>query len=433
MSHQKDHPGLFSIILIGLIGNVMEWYDFAVYGYFAGVLGKLFFPSTDPGLSLIASFGAFAAGFLMRPLGGLLFGRIGDALGRQAAMTLSVLAMAIPTVLMACLPTYDQIGIFAPLALVLLRIIQGLSVGGEYTSSLVYLAENSPENRRAFTAIWGSWGAVFGMVLGSGVGLLTATLLGNEILEAWGWRIPFAIGGAVALAGFMIRRRMPEEIPREPEKAPVMTILKNYRSHISRIALINLGSGVAYYTVFVYAVTYIRNIDHFSETVALELNTASMLVLLVALPLAAWLSDRFGRIRMVTVSVTALLLMAFPLFSMIHNSDLDQVLIAEISFAFLVAMSTGGMVALNVELMPNDVRCTGLAVAYNLAHGIFGGTTPLIAAWLLKTSGNPIAPAYWLVGALAISAATLLFWIREDHIHPVIELKSRAASRRSRS
>jgi len=136
--------GLIEIILVGLIGNVMEWYDFAVYGYFAGILGKLFFPSSDPGLSLIASFGAFAAGFLMRPLGGILFGRIGDSLGRQTAMSLSVLAMAIPTVLMALLPTYDHIGILAPIALVTLRIIQGLSVGGEYTSSLIYLAENGP-------------------------------------------------------------------------------------------------------------------------------------------------------------------------------------------------------------------------------------------------------------------------------------------------
>lgn len=416
----KKHPGLFTIILIGLIGNVMEWYDFAVYGYFAGVIGKLFFPSSDPAVSLIASFGAFAAGFLVRPLGGLLFGRIGDRIGRPTAMTLSVLAMAIPTVLMAFLPSYQQIGIFAPLILILLRIIQGLSVGGEYTSSIVYLAENGPENRRAFTAIWGSWGAVFGMLLGSGVGLATATFLGNQALEDWGWRVPFAIGGVVAFIGILLRRGMPEEIPKVDAKMPILEVLKNFKGHISRIALINLGSGVAYYTVFVYAVTYIRNIDHFTESVVLELNTISMFVLLLALPLAAWLSDRMSRIRMVTTSILLLLFLAYPLFSMIHTESTNQVLIAEIAFALLVAMSTGGMVALNVELIPKEVRCTGLALAYNIAHGVFGGTTPFVAAWLLKSSGNPIAPAYWLVGALAISASTLLFWIRDHHIHPVL-------------
>jgi MHS family proline/betaine transporter-like MFS transporter len=414
-----DKRSLFSIILVGLIGNVMEWYDFAVYGYFAGILGQQFFPASDPSVSLIASFGAFAAGFLMRPLGGLLFGRIGDALGRQAAMSLSVLAMAVPTVLMAFVPTYAQIGIAAPILLVLLRIIQGLSVGGEYTSSLIYLAENGPSHRKAFTAIWGSWGAVLGMLLGSAIGLATASLLGTEALEQWGWRIPFAVGGIVALVGWWIRRRLPADVPNAPSKSPIREVLTNYRPHMLRIVLVNIGFGVAYYTVFVYAVTYIRNIDHFTETVALELNTLSMGVLLVALPLAAWVADRFGHRRMVTYSFILLVALAIPLFSAIHSNLPEQVLIAEMIFAVLVAFTSGGMVALNVQLLPDSIRCTGLALAYNVAHGLFGGTTPLVAAWLLKTSDNPIAPAYWLLGALVLSTLTMVFWIRERHLHPL--------------
>lgn len=419
MSPATDKRSLFSIILVGLIGNVMEWYDFAVYGYFAGILGQQFFPASDPSVSLIASFGAFAAGFLMRPLGGLLFGRIGDALGRQAAMSLSVLAMAVPTVLMAFVPTYAQIGIAAPILLVLLRIIQGLSVGGEYTSSLIYLAENGPSHRKAFTAIWGSWGAVLGMLLGSAIGLATASLLGTEALEQWGWRIPFAVGGIVALVGWWIRRRLPADVPKAPSKSPIREVLTNYRPHMLRIVLVNIGFGVAYYTVFVYAVTYIRNIDHFTETVALELNTLSMGVLLVALPLAAWVADRFGHRRMVTYSFILLVALAIPLFSAIHSNLPEQVLIAEMIFAVLVAFTSGGMVALNVQLLPDSIRCTGLALAYNVAHGLFGGTTPLVAAWLLKTSDNPIAPAYWLLGALVLSTLTMVFWIRERHLHPL--------------
>jgi len=416
---KQNERGLFEIILVGLIGNVMEWYDFAVYGYFAAILGKLFFPSSDPGLSLIASFGAFAAGFLMRPLGGILFGRIGDSLGRQAAMSLSVLAMAIPTVLMALLPTYDRIGIVAPITLVTLRIIQGLSVGGEYTSSLIYLAENGPSHRKAFTAIWGSWGAVFGMLLGSGVGLATASFLATEALELWGWRIPFAMGGLVALTGWWIRRGLPAELPATGKKNPVRQVIRHYRSHIARVALINIGFGVAYYTVFVYAVTYVRNIDQFSESVALELNTLSMLILLLALPVAAWLSDKIGRRKLVTLSMSLLVLGTLPLFGLIHSSLETPVFVAEIIFALLVAMTSGGMVALNVELIPREVRCTGIALAYNLAHGIFGGTTPLVAAWLLRTTGDPVAPAYWLLGTLTISTGTLLFWVRDHHIHPI--------------
>lgn len=419
MTPSTQNKSLFSIILVGLIGNVMEWYDFAVYGYFAGILGQHFFPATDPAVSLIASFGAFAAGFLMRPLGGILFGRIGDALGRQAAMSLSVLAMAVPTVLMALLPTYGQIGIAAPILLVLLRITQGLSVGGEYTSSLIYLAENGPSHRKAFTAIWGNWGAVLGMLLGSAVGLATATWLGNEMLEQWGWRIPFAIGGMVALVGWWIRRKLPADVPASPPQNPVREILTRYRPHLLRIILVNIGFGVAYYTVFVYAVTYIRNIDHFSEAVALELNTLSMGVLLIALPLAAWMADQIGHRRMVSYSLILLVALAIPLFSAIHSNVPEQVLIAEMIFAVLVAFTSGGMVALNVQLLPDSIRCTGLALAYNIAHGLFGGTTPLIAAWLLKTSDNPIAPAYWLMVALGLSTLTVVLWIRDRHLHPL--------------
>lgn len=404
---------------MGLVGNVVEWYDFALYGYFAVIIGKLFFPSSDPSLSLLASFGAFASGFLMRPIGGLVFGRIGDSVGRNAAMSLSVLAMAIPTVLMSLLPTYADIGMGAPIALITLRIIQGLSVGGEYTSSLIFLAENAPSNRRAFTAIWGSWGGVLGMLLGSGIGLVTARILPADSLELWGWRIPFAIGGILAVIGWWVRKKLPS-VPHEVAiSSPIIEIMKNYRSHLARVVLINIGCGVSFYTVFVYAVTYIRNIDHFSDAVTRELNTLSLLVFLVVLPVTAWLSDLYSRRIVLTVSMSVLLFAALPLFQMIHTDTASAVFIGEFLFAILVAMASGGIVALNVELFPTQIRCTGLALAYNISNGIFGGTTPLVAAWLLRETANPIAPVYWLVGALTISTVTLLLWIRDHHLHPI--------------
>lgn len=412
--------GHFGLILMGLIGNVMEWYDFAVYGYFAGVLGKLFFPQEDPGASLIASFGAFAAGFLMRPLGGLVFGRIGDRLGRERAMSLSVLAMAVPTVLMALLPTYADIGLAAPIILVGLRIVQGLSVGGEYTSSLIYLAENAPPHRRAFTAIWGSWGAVLGMLLGSGVGLMTARLLEAPALESWGWRIPFAVGGVVATVGYLLRRHLPKDPPRHPEQMALAAVIRTHGRAMARVILINIGYGVAYYTVFVYAVTYIRSIDHLPEAVALEINTLSMLTLLLILPLAALFADVLGHLKLAKISLPLLCLLAYPLFLGIHSEDTTRILLAEIGFAVLVALTSGGMVVLNVALLPDEVRCTGLALAYNLAHGVFGGTTPLVAAWLLRETDNPLTPAMWLSGALVVSSLTLLLLVRKHHLQPFL-------------
>ncbi len=408
-------PTLARIILVGLIGNVMEWYDFAVYGYFATVIGHLFFPATDPAVSLIASFGAFAAGFLMRPIGGLVFGRIGDKVGRQRAMLLSVMAMAIPTVLMSLLPTYETAGIAAPVALVCLRIIQGLSVGGEFTSSLIFLAEQAPPGRRSLTAIWGNWGAVLGILLGSGIGWLVTVWLTEAQIQAWGWRLPFAVGGLVALVGWSIRHGLHVDLPPMRSESPVKEIFTRYRGQVLRVALLNVGTGVAFYTVFIYAVSYIRNIDRLPESLALELNTISMAALLVLLPLVAWLSDRFGSRVILILAQVLLASLAYPLFQLIHSAQPVLILMAELSFAVLVAMGTGGILVLNASLIPAPVRCTGLGFAYNIAMGLFGGTTPLIAAWLINATGNPVAPAYWLLTAALVSLLTLVFAVPKCH------------------
>lgn len=414
-SHTRPQPSLARIILVGLMGNVMEWYDFAVYGYFAMVIGDQFFPATDPAVSLIASFGAFAAGFLMRPIGGLVFGRIGDLVGRQRAMLVSVMAMAVPTVLMSLLPTYGTVGIAAPLVLVGLRIIQGLSVGGEFTSSLIFLAEHAPSGRRSLTAIWGNWGAVLGILLGSGVGLWVTEWLTEAQVQAWGWRVPFALGGLLALVAWLVRRGLHVDLPPIRSESPVRDVFTRYRGAILRVALLNVGTGVAFYTVFIYAVSYIRNIDHLTESVALELNTISMSTLLLLLPVVAWMSDRWGSRGILTLANTLLVLLSYPLFQLIHSSDPDLILMGELGFAVLVALGTGGILVLNASLIPAPVRCTGLGFAYNASMGLFGGTTPLIAAWLIKVTDNPLAPAYWLLTAAIVSLLTLLLWVPKGH------------------
>ena len=418
MSNQSN-SSFSKIILIGLIGNVMEWYDFAVYGYFATVIGTLFFPVADPAVSLIASFGAFAAGFIVRPLGGLVFGRIGDRIGRSKAMTLSVLAMAIPTVLMACMPTYADVGIFAPIGLVLLRIIQGLSVGGEFTSSLIFLTENAAPNRRAFTAVWGTWGATVGILLGSMIGLIVSSLLSDEAITAWGWRLPFILGGIVALAGWWIRRGTHMDLPPIASKIPVKDLFSHHKKNVLRVVLLNVGSAIAFYTAFVYAVTYIRNIDKLPEGLALEVNSIAMVVMLFILPLSAWISDHIGRRKILIIATAAMFVTSIPVFMLIHSNDLTHILLGEIIFAILVGFINGAIGAYNVELMPSAVRCTGLAFSYNIAMGLFGGTTPLIAAMLINNSGNLLAPAFWMAGGAFISLSVLIFWAEETHLLPI--------------
>lgn len=402
------------IILAGLVGNIMEWFDFAVYGYFASIIGIHFFPSANPSVSLIAAFGAFAVGFLVRPLGGLVFGRIGDLVGRKRAMVLSVIAMAVPTVLIGLMPTYQTIGIAAPILIVLLRIIQGLSVGGEYTSSLIYLAESAKPGHRARTAFWGMWGATAGILLGSTIGAMITGWLSEEQLMSWGWRVPFLFGSVVAITGYLIRRNLHATIPVGSSKTPVKDTFGRYRWNVLKVALLNIGFGVSFYTAFVYAVTYIKNIDKLSESVALDLNTTSMVILLVLIPLSSWLSDRFGRKPLMISGLVILTFGAVPLFHLLHSTDTLTIFMAELGFVFAIALFAGGLVVANVELIPNAVRCTGLAFAYNASIGFFGGTTPMISTWLISSTGNPIAPAYWVAGSAAVSLLTVIFLIPES-------------------
>lgn len=407
------------VILAGLVGNVMEWYDFAVYGYFAAILAPQFFPSSSPAVSLIAAFGAFAAGFLVRPLGGLVFGRIGDMLGRQKALLLSVMAMAVPTVLIGCLPNYSHIGIAAPILVVALRIVQGLSVGGEYTLSLVFLAEHAPPEKRARTAVWGLWGAACGILLGSAVGALVATLMDPAQLAGWGWRIPFLMGGLVALTGILVRRAIHLAPITGESRSPVRDLFTKHLGPVARVALLNIANGVGFYAAFVYAVTYIRNVDKLGERVALDLNTLSMVILLLILPLTAWLADRLGRKPVVVLGAAMIAIGSVPFFHLMHHTDPVLIFIGELGFVAGVGVIAGGLSAANVELMPSSIRCTGLAFAYNASVGWFGGTTPLIATWLITQTGNPISPAYWVAGAGVVSLLTAIFLMRETR-HDVL-------------
>lgn len=420
-SHQtpSDRPSFFRLILIGLIGNVMEWYDFAVYGYFAGTIGRLFFPADRPVISLIASFGAFAAGFLVRPLGGILFGRIGDLVGRQRAMMLSVMAMAIPTVTMGLLPTFASVGAVAPALLVILRLVQGLSVGGEYTSSLVFLVEHAPPGRRAFSAVWGAWGASAGTLLGSGVGFVTASIVAPDQLETWGWRVPFLLGGCVALVGFWLRRGLHTEAPAAESKAPTRNMFTKHRGAVLRVALLNLGFGVGFYTVFVYAVTFLEQVSKLSDKHALRNNSIAMLMLLMVMPLAAKFADKHGRKVILGVGFSVLAVTAIPLFHLMALGIRWVTIGCELALALPLGMVSGAIAAVNVELMPRAIRCTGLAFSYNLSVGIFGGITPMVVTWLTAYLQNPAAPGYWVASSAALSALVLLFSVHETKDTPL--------------
>lgn len=397
------------MITAGIVGNIMEWYDFAVYGYFAPIIGAHFFPSEDPTASVIAAFGVFAAGFLMRPFGSMVFGHIGDKMGRRVALTLSVILMAVPTFLIGVLPDYAAIGVTGSVLLVVLRMLQGLSVGGEYTTSIVFLVENSPPERRAFVGCWSIWGAVAGILAGSAVGALINTILTPDQVAAWGWRVPFLLGIGIGVTGLYLRRaNLGEEVlSADRPKSPVIEAFRTEWRAILQIAGFNVVNATAFYMCFVYVTTWLEETAHVSAARALDINSLNMVLMLVLIPLAALLADRIGRKPMLYAGMGGILLFAYPLFSLMHHDNGAMVFLGQSGFAVLVSVIFGTYPVMMVEMVAPRVRVSALSIGYNLCLGVFGGTTPLIATYLIARTGDDLSPALYLMATAAVSLAVL--------------------------
>jgi MFS transporter, MHS family, proline/betaine transporter len=396
-------------IAAGLIGNVVEWYDFAVYGYFAVAIGANFFPAADAVSSTLAAFAVFAVGFLARPLGGVLFGHIGDRMGRKRALTASVVMMAVPTVLIGLLPTYAQIGALAGAALVLLRLLQGLAVGGEFTTSITYAVEHAHARHRGRDGSWMWAGAICGILLGSAVGALISSLMPADTLSAWGWRLPFLLSVVVGVFGLWLRRRLPEApLPaRAPgrERLPILIALETEWRTMLRAMLLCLPAGVGFYTLFVFVVSYLQTFVHVPEREALEVNTISMMGLLGCILLGGALSDRFGRKPVAVAAMAGLLLSAWPLFDLLDHPRFAFMLSAQLCMAASLGLYFGQLPALLVEALPARVRCSALSLSYNFSVGLSGGLTPLVATWLIQRTGDEMVPAIML---MTVAALTLL-------------------------
>jgi MFS transporter, MHS family, proline/betaine transporter len=397
------------VIAAGAIGNVLEWYDFAVYGYFAAAIGRAFFPQEDKVAQVLAAFGIFAVGFLMRPVGGALIGYIGDRFGRRAALTFSVAAMAIPTFLVGVLPGYQTLGVAAPILLTLLRMIQGLSVGGEYTTSIVFVVEHARPDQRGLIGAMAGCGAVGGILAGSATGAVLAAAMPAEMLEAWGWRIPFLIGLVVGLAGFVLRRGIQEESSaKRPDHSPLLDTLRHHGPLLLRLAGLSVFNAVSFYLMFVYIVSWLQFADGVAPARALEINSASMFVLLPLMVAMGWLSDRIGR-RPVMLGATALgLVGAWPLFWLMHHPDPALALLGQLGFVVAVGSFIGCQPVVMVEATPWQVRCTAIALGYNVTLGVVGGLSPLVATWLVARTGNDYSPAFMIMAAAAVSFLAIL-------------------------
>lgn len=399
-------------VLAGAVGNVLEWYDFGLFGFFAPVIAAEFFPGHDKTASLLETFGVFATGFLMRPLGGLLFGHIGDRWGRKRALELSVLLMAVSTTALGLLPGYTTLGLTAPLLLTLLRMLQGLSVGGEYIGSITFLTEHAPDNRRGLYGSWSGVSVVIGTVLGSAAAALAARALTADQLHAWGWRVAFLAGLIIGVMGFWLRMGVSEsphfttlrDLGRRAANPIVDALRHDRRAIIATVGLTNLTS-IGFYLPFVWLPTWLSEmIAHpLPRNQALIGSTIALLSFLVFIPPLAVVSDRVGRRPMCLLASAAYVLFSYPLLRMMSSGTFVAAVGGGLAFAFCNSLFSCCMGAMLVELFPTRTRYTGVAIGYNIGQALLGGTAPLIGVALVRFTGDSLAPAFYLIASAAVS------------------------------
>lgn len=398
------------VVIAGMIGNGLEWYDFALYGTFSAIIGKLFFPLGDAYVQMIATYGVFAAGFLMRPIGAVLFGYLGDKYGRKFALTLSILMMAVPTACIGILPTYASIGMAAPVLLTLIRLLQGLSLAGQFSGSIAFVVEHAPTEKRGFAGSTTIMSLCGGMLLGALVATVFAESLSKEAFENWGWRIPFIIGMAIAFVGVYIRKHTEESPHYEKAKengvlsqTPFRDAISEYRHPLLRGVGIYLCVTVPFYILTVFMNGYLTNVLGHSHRDALLVNTYCMSLMMVLVPFTGWLSDRVGRKRLLMATTVMYFIVAYPAFWLMAQPGLLPVFLAVTVLACVVALYIGPTPTVLVELFPTSVRYTGMALSYNLCAAVFGGSAPMISAYLIEKTHIVTIPAFYIMVCALLS------------------------------
>ncbi|MFJ8606806.1 glycine betaine/L-proline transporter ProP [Streptomyces sp. NPDC093675] len=400
------------------LGNAMEWFDFGVYSYIAVTLGKVFFPSGSPTAQLLSTFGAFAAAFLVRPLGGTVFGPLGDRVGRQKVLALTMIMMAAGTFAIGLIPSYATIGVGAPVLLLAARLVQGFSTGGEYAGASTFIAEYAPDKRRGFFGSWLEFGTLAGYIGGAGLVTLLTALLSSDDLMAWGWRIPFLIAGPMGIIGLYLRMRL-EETPAfaaEVEKAEAARPRVPLREMITgqwKALLLCMGLVLVFnvtdYMLLSYMPSYLTSELKYDETHGLLVVLGVMALMMVVQPFAGALTDRIGRRPLIAAGCAGFLFLSVPAVLLIRQGGLLAVALGMGALGLLLVCFTAAMPAALPALFPTRVRYGSLSIGFNVSVSLFGGTTPLVVTALIGATGNMMMPAYYMMAAAVIGGAAVWF------------------------
>ena len=405
------------VVMASLIGTTIEWYDFFLYGSAAAlVFNKLFFPEFDPLTGTLLAFATYALGFVARPVGGIVFGHFGDRIGRKRLLMLSLILMGVATVLIGLLPTYAQIGIWAPLALIALRLVQGFAVGGEWGGAVLMAAEHGDAARRGFWASWPQAGVPAGNLLAAAVLAIMAAVQTEADFLAWGWRVPFVLSAFLVVVGWYIRNRVSESPMFEkeldeaeaPPKVPAMDVLRERPRALVLGAGLRVGENISYYILTVFSLTYLVDVSHESRSLALNALLIGAAVQFFAIPLFALLSDRIGRRPVYALGAFGLAAWCFVMFGLLGSGDNASIVLALVVGLVLHGAMYGPQAAFITELFPTRIRYSGVSLAYQLTSIVAGSLAPIIALWLYKEYDSATSVAIYVGVACLISGVSAL-------------------------
>ncbi|HTJ98401.1 MAG TPA: MFS transporter [Bordetella sp.] len=396
------------------LGNVLEWYDFVVFGFLSIIIAKQFFPSDSEYAALMLTTATFGAGFVVRPLGGILLGWYADRKGRKAGLTLVIALMTVAAAMIAFTPSFHQIGLLAPAIVLCARLLQGISAGGEFGTATAMLIEYAPKGRRNFYGSWQMFAQALGALLAVAMGSALTHIFTQEALNSWAWRIPFLFGLLIGPVGFYIRRNLPETEAFQKLDKRVKVSLGQVFSRYPKELFIAMGLSSALnvmsYVIITYLPIYAVQNLHMPVTLPFNVLLASVLLRVLTIPLFGLLADRIGGRRMIIVALVLFLIVLYPAYYWINQApSLLSIMTVELVFALLIGASNSPIPTLTASLFPTEVRSTGLAIAYNISASIFGGFSPFILTWLLHTTGNSLMPAHYCAVFFVLGLLAAIF------------------------